>query len=107
MIYNLKLIDKFTNGILHYIWTNEDCLNIKNLLQKGIEFKDGLNILVGKNGSGKSTILNIIRYFTFCKGGFNSEKTFLRIGARKCFELIPSLEKDKKNRIESLEELKI
>lgn len=73
MIYNLKLTDKFTNGILHYIWTNEDCLNIKNLLQKGIEFKDRLNILVGKNGSGKSTILNIIRYFTFCKGGFNSE----------------------------------
>ena len=37
----------------------------------------------------------------------NSEKTYLRIGARKCFELISSLEKDKKTRVESLEELKI
>ena len=73
MIYDLKLTNEFTNGILHYIWTNEDCSDIRNLLQKGIEFKDGLNILVGKNGSGKSTILNIIRYLTFCEGGFSSE----------------------------------
>lgn len=73
MIYNLKLTNKFTDGILHYIWTNDDCCSIKSLLQNGIEFKEGLNILVGKNGSGKSTILNIIRYLTFCQGGFNSE----------------------------------
>lgn len=73
MIYNLKLTEKFTDGILHYIWTNKDCSDIRNLLQKGIEFKDGLNVLVGKNGSGKSTILNIIRYLTFCQGGFSSE----------------------------------
>ena len=37
----------------------------------------------------------------------NSEKTFLRIGGRKCFELIPTLEKDKKSRVESIENLKI
>lgn len=73
MIYNLKLTNKFTDGILHYIWTNDECESIKNLLQKGVEFKEGLNVLVGKNGGGKSTILNIIRYLTFCKGGFNSE----------------------------------
>lgn len=37
----------------------------------------------------------------------NSEKTFLRIGSRKCFELIPTLEKDKSIRIKELEELKV
>lgn len=37
----------------------------------------------------------------------NSEKTFLRIGGRKCFELIPTLEKDKSTRIKELEELKV
>ena len=82
MIYNLKLTNKFTDGILHYIWTNNDCANIKNLLQNGIEFKDGLNILVGKNGGGKSTILNIIRYLTFCEGGFNSELNFHDLDTR-------------------------
>ena len=37
----------------------------------------------------------------------NSEKSFLRIGGRKCFELIPTLEKDKSVRIKELEELKV
>lgn len=37
----------------------------------------------------------------------NSEKSFLRIGGRKCFELIPTLEKDKSTRIKELEELKV
>ena len=37
----------------------------------------------------------------------NSEKIFLRIGGRKCFELIPTLEKDKSTRIKELEELKV
>lgn len=37
----------------------------------------------------------------------NSEKTFLRIGGRKCFELIPTLQKDKSIRIKELEDLKV
>jgi hypothetical protein len=37
----------------------------------------------------------------------NPEKTFLRIGGRKCFELIPTLEKDKSTRIKELEKLKV
>lgn len=37
----------------------------------------------------------------------NSEKTFLRIGGRKCFELIPTLQKDKSIRIKKLEDLKV
>jgi len=37
----------------------------------------------------------------------NSEKSFLRISGKKCFELIPTLEKDKSTRIKELEELKV
>jgi ABC-type molybdenum transport system ATPase subunit/photorepair protein PhrA len=35
-------------------------------LPKRIEFKQGKNILVGENGCGKTTILNIIAFHTFC-----------------------------------------
>lgn len=37
----------------------------------------------------------------------NSEKTFLRKGIGKCFELIPTLQKDKSIRIKELEKLKV
>lgn len=37
----------------------------------------------------------------------NSEKTFLRDSAIKCFELIPTLQKDKSIRIKELEDLKV
>ena len=37
----------------------------------------------------------------------NNQKTYLRLGGRKCFELIPSLEKDKRERSITLEELKV
>lgn len=45
---------------------------------------------------------NMIYYITV-----NSEKTFLRDSAIKCFELIQTLEKDKKKRIKELEDLKV
>ena len=37
----------------------------------------------------------------------NSEKTFLRKSSVKCFELIPTLQKDKNTRIKELEDLKV
>ena len=37
----------------------------------------------------------------------NSEKTFSRNSSIKCFELIPTLQKDKSIRIKELEELKV
>ena len=37
----------------------------------------------------------------------NSEKSFLRKGIGKCFELIPTLQKDKSTRIKELEKLKV
>ena len=56
---------------------------------------DGCVIKV-KNG------FNMIYYIVV-----NSEKTFLRNSSIKCFELIPTLQKDKSTRIKELEELKV
>lgn len=41
----------------------------KNLsfLDKTIEFKEGLNLLVGPNGSGKTTLINTLAYLFFCE----------------------------------------
>ena len=35
-------------------------------------FKPGLNIIVGQNGCGKTSLLNVIRHLTFCDGLFAS-----------------------------------
>ena len=56
---------------------------------------DGCVIKV-KNG------FNMIYYIVV-----NSEKTFFRNSSIKCFELIPTLQKDKSIRIKELEELKV
>jgi len=51
--------------------------NITSHKKTAIEFQEGLNFLLGKNGSGKSTILNMIGYnlFDFIPG---SQQSFLR-----------------------------
>ena len=83
VIYNDKKVRSF-NGICKA--TN--FYNKKNEL-------DGCVIKV-KNG------FNMIYYIAI-----NSEKTFLRDSSIKCFELIPTLQKDKSTRIKELEELKV
>lgn len=40
---------------------------------KKFEFKPGLNVIVGTNGCGKTSLLNVIRYLTFCNGSFSSD----------------------------------
>ena len=47
-----------------------------------IEFQDGLNVLIGQNGSGKTTILNMIGYnlFDFLPG---NQKDYLRVDSVK------------------------
>lgn len=37
-----------------------------------IEFKSGVNIIVGNNGSGKSTLLNLLRYYCLCSDSIMS-----------------------------------
>lgn len=46
------------------------------LLKKPIEFKKGLNIVIGENGSGKTTLIKMLTEYTFCWSG----RTNLELG---------------------------
>lgn len=57
----------------NYLREHSEDKDIENLyakLSNGITFKPGLNVLTGKNGSGKSTVMNIIRTFNMCNDWF-------------------------------------
>lgn len=51
----------FTRGV-HPYWYAKNVF--KNLKDNEIEFSPGINVLVGENGTGKSTIIDIIRTLT-------------------------------------------
>ena len=63
MIYKLKVSD-VTNAICHW-WGDVEWLKGR----QEIEFGPGLNILFGKNGSGKSTVLTTIAKLLCCYDG--------------------------------------
>ena len=69
MINSIEIIDWDGNFPKNYI------KNLQGLIPNKIEFKKGLNILIGENGSGKSTILNLIKYYNFCNDKFISKIT--------------------------------
>ena len=72
MIYSVKITaeppHKF--NYLRELSRDKDVSELYKKLDKGITFKPGLNILIGKNGCGKSTVLNIIRTFNMCNDWF-------------------------------------
>lgn len=47
-------------------------LNYKNIREADIRFSDKINCFVGKNGQGKTNLLDAIYYLSFCKSAFNS-----------------------------------
>lgn len=78
MIKQIKANKLFNiqSGILNYLGgvsREKKLQHLNQLLEEGIQFTDGINIIIGENGSGKTTILNIIRYLTFCRGSFEPE----------------------------------
>lgn len=46
-------------------------LNFKNLTQVEVEFSEGINCIVGNNGSGKTNLIDAIYYLSFCKSFVN------------------------------------
>ncbi|ASB50609.1 DNA replication/repair protein RecF [Alkalitalea saponilacus] len=47
-------------------------LNFKNLKQCELDLTSGINCFVGKNGAGKTNLLDAVFYMSFCKSYFNS-----------------------------------
>jgi DNA replication and repair protein RecF len=46
--------------------------NFKNYTETSLSFSSRINVLVGKNGSGKTNFLDAIHYLSFTKSAFNS-----------------------------------
>lgn len=46
-------------------------VNFKNYAQTEFEFDHGINCIVGRNGSGKTTVLDAIHYLSMCKSYLN------------------------------------
>ena len=46
-------------------------LNFKNIVSSELDFSPGINCLVGKNGAGKTNVLDALYYLSFCKSYFN------------------------------------
>ena len=48
-----------------------DIINFKNIEQTTLRFSSGFNCFVGKNGMGKTNVLDAIYYLSMCKSCFN------------------------------------
>src|SRR5699024_11239805 len=46
-------------------------LNFKNYLEADLEFAPQANAITGKNGAGKTNIIDAIHYLSLCKSYFN------------------------------------
>lgn len=81
MLYSIKLIDtpKTEFNFLDEESRNTQVAALTKKLTEGIEFKSGLNYIVGENGSGKSTLLNIIKSANRCKHSFIPQKDHLDV----------------------------
>ena len=47
-------------------------VNFKNLREEEFDFSEGVNLLLGNNGQGKTNILDAIHYLSMCKSCFNA-----------------------------------
>ena len=47
-------------------------LNFKNISEVNVRFSPKLNCFIGKNGAGKTNLLDALYYLSFCKSFFNS-----------------------------------
>jgi DNA replication and repair protein RecF len=50
--------------------------NFKNYKENEFDFHENVNCFVGKNGSGKTNLLDAIHYLSFCKSYFSSQDIF-------------------------------
>jgi DNA replication and repair protein RecF len=71
-------------------------INFKNYEESEIELISGVNCFVGKNGSGKTNILDAVYYLSMCKSYLNSlDRQNIRFG-EQFFSIIGNWEKEGK-----------
>jgi ABC-type cobalamin/Fe3+-siderophores transport system ATPase subunit len=75
MIYSLEFKNK-KKSPFNYI-ENGFKDDEKFTLKKKYKFSDGINVLVGCNGSGKSTVLNLLKHYTLCQKSFSSDSSIV------------------------------
>lgn len=51
---------------------NISIVNYKNINEAEVEFSQKLNCFIGRNGAGKTNMLDAVYYLSFCKSFFNS-----------------------------------
>ncbi|PVX51070.1 DNA replication and repair protein RecF [Balneicella halophila] len=54
------------------ILQNISILNYKNIAEENLKFSNRLNCFIGKNGEGKTNLLDAIFYLSFCKSNYSS-----------------------------------
>lgn len=81
MINKVKLIEtpRHQFNYLEEFPGNTRLSNLRFKLEKGIEFTPGINIIIGENGCGKSTVLNIIRSANRVEQSFVPQLDYLPI----------------------------
>ena len=62
-------------------------VNFKNLKEVQIEFSSKLNCFIGKNGAGKTNILDAVYYLSFCKS-FSTAVDLLNINHEESFFML-------------------
>ncbi len=66
---------------------NISIVNFKNLKEVQIEFSSKLNCFIGKNGAGKTNILDAVYYLSFCKS-FSTAVDIMNISHEESFFML-------------------
>ncbi|NOT74581.1 MAG: DNA replication and repair protein RecF [Cyclobacteriaceae bacterium] len=72
-------------------------VNFKNYTEAKVEFKGNVHCFLGKNGSGKTNLLEAVHYLSFTKGKFHSSDVASIRHGQDHFFLKGTFEKDKKH----------
>ena len=72
MIQSIKFLNPTSVKLPEGVYIGYE-FNLPSLREKTFEFAPGVNVVVGKNGSGKTSMLNVLRTITNCKGQFGSD----------------------------------
>ena len=69
MIHHISFADKDSLPKVEHLGYE---LGLKALMGKTFNFRPGVNVIIGENGSGKTSLLNVIRKLTLCEGVIGS-----------------------------------